>query len=162
MLLTRKRRTSVRGHKTSLPAPDASPALEGARIGRLASVQPSGVALVECEGVLQAPARAVIAAPPPGRLEDAIGRQVVLVFEANDPRRPIVIGWPQTFCPEAGRTLRVDGRRVRIEAEQEIELRCGDAAITLTADGRVRIEGRGLLSHARELNRIRGGQVKIN
>jgi hypothetical protein len=41
-------------------------------------------------------------------------------------------------------------------------LRCGAAAITLRADGTVRITGRDITSWARRRQRIRGGSVSIN
>jgi hypothetical protein len=160
MLLTRKRLTAARTHATR-PAASAPPALPSARVGRIAAVV-DGQVLVACDGVLDAPAPAVLAAAPPAPIETTVGRPVVLVFEQGEARRPIVIGWVESVAADTGRTLRVGGRRIRVQAEQEIELRCGEASITLTADGRVLIEGRGVLTHARELNRIRGGQVKIN
>ncbi|WP_146155944.1 DUF6484 domain-containing protein [Enhygromyxa salina] len=60
--------------------------------------------------------------------------------------------------------LEVDGEPGRqvIEAREELVLRCGDAAITLRADGTVRVIGRDITSWARRRHRIRGGSVAIN
>jgi hypothetical protein len=55
----------------------------------------------------------------------------------------------------------VEGRAL-IEAEHELVLRCGAAAITLRADGTVRVTGRDITSWARRRHRIRGGSVAIN
>jgi hypothetical protein len=60
---------------------------------------------------------------------------------------------------EAGVDL--EGRQV-IEAKSELVLRCGAAAITLRADGTVRVTGRDITSWARRRHRIRGGSVAIN
>lgn len=64
------------------------------------------------------------------------------------PRQPIV--------------AEVDGRRLVIEAEDELVLRCGKASITLRRNGRVVIEGVQLESRAAGANKIRGGSVQIN
>jgi hypothetical protein len=55
-----------------------------------------------------------------------------------------------------------DGRRVEIEAADELVLRCGEASITLTRDGRITICGTYVETRARGTNRIRGGSVQIN
>jgi hypothetical protein len=55
----------------------------------------------------------------------------------------------------------LEGRQV-IEAKGELVLRCGAAAITLRADGTVRVTGRDITSWARRRHRIRGGSVAIN
>jgi len=55
-----------------------------------------------------------------------------------------------------------DGERVLIEAENEIELRCGEAAIILTKDGRILLRGAYISSHASATQRIRGGSIQIN
>ncbi|MFO7565682.1 MAG: DUF6484 domain-containing protein [Enhygromyxa sp.] len=49
-----------------------------------------------------------------------------------------------------------------IEAKQELQLRCGEATISLRADGTVKIVGRDVTSWARRRQRIRGGSVAIN
>ncbi len=49
-----------------------------------------------------------------------------------------------------------------IEARQSITLRVGDGSITIREDGKILIKGKDLVSHAKRLNRIRGGSVQIN
>ena len=56
----------------------------------------------------------------------------------------------------------VDGKRVIIEGQDEIILRCGQASITLRRNGRVVIKGIHLESHASGTHRIKGGSVQVN
>jgi hypothetical protein len=56
----------------------------------------------------------------------------------------------------------VDGERVTIEAEHELELRCGKASIVLRASGEIVIRGASLLSRSSGANRIKGATVEIN
>lgn len=56
----------------------------------------------------------------------------------------------------------VDGRRVRIVAQDEIVLECGKASITLRRNGRVVIHGDYVETYSEGTNRIKGGQVRIN
>lgn len=104
-------------------------------------------------------------------------RPAVLLFENQDPAKPIVVG---LIAPDAGAALlgsllrspaaqppkpveaRVDGKRVVLEGEQEVVLRCGEASITLRRDGKVMLRGAYVETTAKGLNRIRGGSVKIN
>lgn len=58
--------------------------------------------------------------------------------------------------------MRVDGRRVEIEAADEIVLRCGQASIVLRRNGRVVIRGTYVETRSRGVNRIKGGSVEIN
>jgi hypothetical protein len=97
-----------------------------------------------------------------------IGRQVALVFEEDDPLRPIIIGclfggeaWPFDE-PPAHVEADVDGRRLVLTAKDEMVLRCGKASITLTRDGHVRIRGTRVSSSASGTHRIIGGSVQIN
>jgi len=55
-----------------------------------------------------------------------------------------------------------DGRRVVIKGHEEIVLPCEETSITLRANGKVIIRGAQIESHARGLNRIKGGGVKVN
>jgi hypothetical protein len=56
----------------------------------------------------------------------------------------------------------VDGRRVRVTAQDEIVLQCGSASVTLRRNGRVVIRGTYVETHSEGTNRIKGGQVQIN
>jgi hypothetical protein len=58
--------------------------------------------------------------------------------------------------------MRVDGRRVEIEAADEIVLRCGQASIVLRRNGRVVIRGTYVETRSRGVNRVKGGSVEIN
>jgi hypothetical protein len=97
-----------------------------------------------------------------------IGRQVVLVFEDADPARPIIIGAFQSdrsslFETRPGHVeVDTDGQRMIISAKEQLVLRCGDASLTLTKDGKVLLRGKHLSSHAFGVNRIKGGSVQIN
>ena len=89
--------------------------------------------------------------------------------------------WRSTLSPEPGAALlgsllrqpsaaaearrieaRVDGKRVVVEGEHEVVLRCGESSITLRRDGKVILRGAYIETTAKGLNRIRGGSVKIN
>jgi hypothetical protein len=94
-----------------------------------------------------------------------VGRSVVLGFEAGDPSRPIVLGVMLGSNQEAQTPQNeaiVDGNRVVLKAEHEIELRCGEAAIVLMADGRIELRGTYITSQASATQRILGGSVSVN
>lgn len=56
----------------------------------------------------------------------------------------------------------VDGRRVVLQADDEVVLRCGDASITLNRNGRIVLKGAYVETTATGINRIKGGAVQIN
>lgn len=58
--------------------------------------------------------------------------------------------------------VKVDGKNVVIEGKDQVELRCGEASITLTKSGKVLIRGKYLLNRASGVNRIIGGSVQVN
>ena len=97
-----------------------------------------------------------------------IGRQVVLMFEAGDPAKPIVMGvlregegWPLDEKPNQIE-VDADGERMMVTAKEQIVLRCGKASITLTRAGKVLIQGSYVLSRSSGVNRIKGGSVQLN
>jgi len=105
---------------------------------------------------------------------------VVLLFEEGDPARPLIMGLLQEASAtplldlvlqadgeeEAqetpAREVQVDGRRVVLQGDDEVVLRCGKASITLRRNGKIVIRGAYLVSRAEGTNRIRGGSVQIN
>jgi hypothetical protein len=145
--------------------------IDGVVIGRLTAFAPSGAPLVEVPDYLNepVPARATCA------LEEAdLGREVALMFEGGKPHRPIVMGLLQAPRPRVevtgtaksgaanAVTAKRDAKRLVLEAEEEIVLKCGDASITLTRAGKVLIKGAYLSSKSSGVNRILGGSVLIN
>jgi hypothetical protein len=99
---------------------------------------------------------------------DHIGSEVLLVFERGDSRRPIVIGrlrkptaWPTKEAPPQVE-VDADGKRLTLAVKEQLVLRCGQASITLTAAGKVLIQGAYVSSRSTGVNRIKGGSVQIN
>jgi hypothetical protein len=56
----------------------------------------------------------------------------------------------------------VDGEKVRLEAEHDLELKCGRASITLRYDGRIELKGTHILSASRGPNRVKGATIALN
>jgi hypothetical protein len=141
--------------------------IEGSRIGRIVQVEKEGRVWVDFEGSPEG--------PRPARLGGAVrfkdlaaaaagGLEVLLVFEAGDPARPIVLDTVHAgvAAGSAAWQVRVDGESVFIEAGKEIVLRCGKASLTLTRAGKVMIRGAYVLSRSTGVNRIRGASLQIN
>lgn len=59
-------------------------------------------------------------------------------------------------------TAVVDDKRIRITAEDEIVLSCGEGSIQITKDGKITLRGTDLISRASRTNKIRGAAVRIN
>ena len=78
--------------------------------------------------------------------------------DARSPGAEMAAGQEGTPLIEAD----VDGRRVRVTAQDEIVLQCGSASVTLRRNGRVVIRGTYVETESEGTNRIKGGQVRIN
>jgi hypothetical protein len=101
-----------------------------------------------------------------------VGKKVVLTFDNERPRVPIVLGAligeedldvPSTFTSDsATKNVELDGTTVELGAEESLTLRCGKARITLTRDGKIVIRGMHVVTHADGVNRIKGGSVELN
>ncbi|RWA75171.1 MAG: hypothetical protein EOR43_01570 [Mesorhizobium sp.] len=94
---------------------------------------------------------------------DMIGAEVALLFQDGDPGRPLIVGRiidpaHRSNVPQVIR----DGERMRITANERLELRCGQATIIMEKDGHITIRGTYVTSHASAANRIRGGSVNLN
>ncbi len=63
---------------------------------------------------------------------------------------------------DTGQSVLVDGKRVVIEGEDEVVLKCGAASISLNKSGKIAIRGKYLLSRSSGVNRILGGSVQVN
>ncbi|PRP96565.1 hypothetical protein ENSA5_36410 [Enhygromyxa salina] len=99
---------------------------------------------------------------------DDVGVTVVVGFLDGRRERPIVLGRLREphRAVEAklrpGHRVVADGERVYVEADKQLVLSCGEASITLQADGRVLVRGTYVETRAKGVNRIRGGAVAIN
>jgi len=146
------------------------------RSGRLVGHNEQGRLLVEFTGNPFGPLRArttLVLAPE--ELQRAVQEQcpVLLLFEEGDPGRPIVVGLLRDQLPHAPGpaaepaadtpiAVEADGKRVEVEAADELVLRCGEASIVLRRNGRVVIRGTYVETRSKGVNRIKGGSVLIN
>jgi hypothetical protein len=149
---------------------DAIRRISGHLVGSLVSLSADG-AVVDYPGNSHGPllARSTVA-----QIREASAHaQVLLVFDAERSDRPVIVGLlnagseaaasesAASVLPAAREAL-VDGKRVVIDAQDEIVLRCGKASITLRRNGRVIIRGAYVETRAEGVNRIKGGSVQIN
>jgi len=58
--------------------------------------------------------------------------------------------------------FRIDAQTIELSASESIRIRTGKSIVTVTAAGEVTVRGRNITSRASNLNRVRGGVVKIN
>jgi hypothetical protein len=155
---------------------DAIPEVTSAQIATLVSVTAVGIPEVEFSaGGPVIPARFAVPVTRE-RVDAAIAQrqQTVVLFENGDPARPLIVGFIETLQPQPPATepavapgspiveADVDGKRVRVTAQDEIVLQCGSASITLRRNGRVLIRGTYVETRSEGTNRIKGGQVQIN
>ena len=149
---------------------------DGVKIGKITGVDTNGQILIDFTGNSLGHLTARLTSSAKDKLHrgSPVGRDVLLVFENNDPGSPIIIDTLYSLLDEiteqSGNALEVqspeevtvDRKRVVFDAEEEIVLRCGEASITLTKAGKVLIKGSYLISRSSGANRIKGGSVQIN
>lgn len=91
----------------------------------------------------------------------AAGDSVLCWIDTHDRDRGVILGrvgpssQPKTSEPEIADVL-------VLEAKQSLTLRVGDGSITIREDGKILVKGTDLVSHAKRMNRIKGGSVSIN
>ncbi len=170
--------------------PEDMPEATAAHIATIVSLTADGTPLVRLDASHpDVPARMAVRATR-DRIETAIVlcQQAVVLFENGDRSRPLIVGLievvepqpqePQSPGPAAAGVVTtapgdrsgaapfieadVDGKRVRVTAQDEIVLQCGSASVTLRRNGRVVIRGTYVETHSEGTNRIKGGQVQIN
>ncbi|GBC62136.1 hypothetical protein DENIS_3099 [Desulfonema ishimotonii] len=161
----------------NIRALDVTPRADGVRTGNIIRTDEAGRVFVDFPGNTGGPVMAKITGSAKDRLrEEGVSGHpgVLLVFENNDPRRPVIIDTLHpaigeaepaesvTLPAERPEAVTVDGKRVIFDAEEEIVLRCGKASITLTRAGKIIIRGAYLLNRSSGVNRIKGASVQIN
>jgi hypothetical protein len=167
--------------KTAAMASRAHEPILGSRAGQLTGLDGAGTPLVDFPGNTAGPVPARLATVLDARaLQEAVARKqkVVLLFENGDPGLPFIMGLiqapsatplldallenPPEAEPPRPMEAHVDGKRVVIEGQDEIVLKCGEASITLRRNGKVIVKGTYLESRATGTHRIKGGSVEIN
>ena len=98
---------------------------------------------------------------PPGLPPPALPCPAMLFLEDGDPLRPVLMGLVHAELPGTG-TLVLEMDRILLQGHSEVQLRCGQASVTMRADGKVVIKGSELVSRASATNKIRGATVQIN
>jgi hypothetical protein len=138
----------------------------GAVAGVLVGFSDKGLPLVDFPdnpSTVPVPARTTVLLTP-----NETNREVVLLFEGNDLKKPILMGLLQSAQglpaggPSPAPAAEPRPEELVLTADKEIVLRCGKASITLTRAGKVLIRGAYLLSRSSGVNRIKGGSVQIN
>lgn len=158
-------------------------------IGTLVGVSAEGKPLVKCEELFGDENRPAITTV---NVETRFfGRQVALMFVNGESNSPIIVGFirsqliemldafefaeeDQTEAESDDDThqqehshpvtteLEVDGRKILLEAKDELCLKCGESSITLTKAGKISIRGKYILNRSTGVNRVLGGSVEIN
>jgi len=149
--------------------------VNGVKSGTISRIDEDGSVWVDYPGNLPGPVKARLTGTMANQLRTTDGFEfppVMLVFEENDPVRPVIVDVISEKIQEASLPItvnrnefddvRIDGETVTFDAKKEIVLRCGKSSITLTRAGKVLIRGAYLLNRSSGVNRIKGGSVQIN
>ncbi len=142
-----------------IPAPRQA---TGIALGFIRGFNPQGLALLEIPALEM---DGVTAQSMVSLDTSHLGNEVAIGFADSDPARPMVLGLiiqPEHAKPSQALQANIDGERITLQAQHELELRCGDAAILLTSDGNIQIRGTYITSHASATQRILGGAVSVN
>ncbi len=144
-------------------------------VGTIAGSNSNGEILVKIDDLDAIPARLLAGLNRAELMTEAYqGCEALLIFEKGDPACPIIIGLLENplqtilaaeFAEDDERKpaeIRVDGKRITFEAEDEVLLKCGKGSIHLRKDGKIIIKGTHILSRSSGPNRVKGASVAIN
>lgn len=95
----------------------------------------------------------LVARPPGSDVGYVLGRVSTTSSSTSDVR---------ITMPGRVDTVRVNGKRIHIRADDEIVLECGDGRIRIDKRGKVTVLGREVTSRARHTHKIKGASVAIN
>ncbi len=88
------------------------------------------------------------------------GDEVVVLLPGDDGGHGVVLGRIGPSVDPAPPKETPD--TLVLEAQKGLVLRVGEGSIEIRADGKILIKGKDLVSHAKRMNRIRGGSVSLN
>ncbi len=103
-----------------------------------------------------------------GPVTVAVNDAVLVMIPAGDGERGVIVGrigppaLATTLGPATSALSEDMPSELVLEARESLTLRVGEGSITIRADGKILIKGKDLVSHAKRVNRIRGGSVAIN
>jgi hypothetical protein len=106
--------------------------------------------------------------PVVAELDDGVDRELIslavkngdsVLVEAEPDLSPLIVGVVQTRVPKH---VALKGETVTIEAEREVVLRTGEAAVRIREDGEVEVVGSRIHTLSRGLFRIVGRVLRLN
>jgi hypothetical protein len=116
------------------------------------------------------PARSIAALGP-----ELVGRDVAVMFEQGNARRPIIMGVmadvsahrvtidvPDERRQSDDELREEDDEQIVLTLDKRLVVRCGKASLILTPAGKIIVRGEYVLTRAKGVNRIQGGSVQIN
>lgn len=131
-----------------------------ARTAQLARIDADGTAWVLVDGEA-GPAR-VLAGLTVESLRQALATHadILVVDDCGEQGSPIIIGVIAERAVTAASGI--VPARLEFEASEGLVLRCGEATITLTKQGKIVIDGAYVTSKSTGVNAIKGAAVRIN
>lgn len=85
----------------------------------------------------------------------------VLVLGPSDAEvRGVVLGLVTPYVPMSAKPGLA--QKLELEAVESVSMKCGESSIEMRKDGKVLIKGKDIVSHAKRVQRIKGGSVAIN
>ena len=123
------------------------------------------------------PAKSIVPMTP-DELTSAVAtkHEILISFVSGDTEVPVIVGLVQAVpqfadmlfkrtgrqADESPSDIAVDGKRIVLQGEDEVVIRCGPARIVLDRYGHLSIKGTKIHSQSKGANRITGGSVRIN
>ena len=128
-------------------------------VARIAEITEDGVVYVSIDRGPAVQAK-ILAGLNPADVRDAFaGRRDVLIVAGDSGEiTPIVVGVILDRLPQVADAHDA----IRVAAEKELVLECGESSISLRRDGKISIKGRSILSRSKGVHKIQGGSVRIN
>lgn len=137
------------------PAPRPTPGMRTALVVRVAGRS----ARVKLRGARDEIEAAIAPDVERELVEEAAAQGGAVLVEVDGEGEALVVGVVQTRRP---REVRVTGDKVIVEAEREVLLRAGRAALRLREDGDVELVGSRISAASRGLFRIVGRILRLN
>ncbi len=143
-----------------------------AHTGHLTGIDDEGRLLFRPEGSMGDPIAVAIGMPvADGTLVKAARQQsrAMVIRTGDTPARWVLVGLVRERLSTQAVTARpgqlevaMDGETLRLTAERDIVLKCGEASLTLRKDGKIVLSGTNVLTASRGPNRIKGASIALN